>query len=279
MQGNTWIQFFNGKLSMTINDASWGTTYFKNCDLDSSIINFTNGGYKTIENSTFSPTLITLSNASVSSTLNLRNIGGITSINVGNNWKVLKTNCSLNIISLSSSGIILDTNNYVINAVIQNQTTLNIILWSGLDGSYIVNFTNPTGITNIKKGDIFFKWGWNFLIINNYIDSPPTVWVYNSTTLTYDTYYKSNGIWINQDTNITTLQNYNITQDNNINLKSNIWDVYYKTLLYTKAETDNLINNKLNAWELTNINNNINLKADQLTTTKKSYNLKFISIK
>jgi len=277
VQGNTAIQFFNGKLWMTINDASSGTTYFKNCDLDSSTLNFTNGGYKTIENSTFNPSLINLTNTTTTATLNLRNIGWITSINIGNKWSVLKTNSSINILWLSLSSLVLDTNNYIINSVITTQAILNIILSSGIDGSYIVNFTNPTGITNIKKGDIFYKSGWYFLILNNFIDAPPSVSVFNSTTLTYDTYYKSNGIWINQDVNITTLQNYNTTQDNNINLKSNIWDVYYKTVLYTKTETDTLLNNKanqlttytktetdtllnnkLNSWELTNINNNIN---------------------
>ena len=61
VQGNTAIQFYGGKLTFTLNDNSAGTTYFKNCDLDSSTFNFTNGGYKTIENSTFNLTLLNLS--------------------------------------------------------------------------------------------------------------------------------------------------------------------------------------------------------------------------
>ena len=63
-------------------------------------------------------------------------------------------------------------------------------------------------------------------------------------------------------------------------MKANIWDVYYKTLLYTKTETDTLLDNKLNSWEFINYNNtngNINLWRINLTNSVNNQILKNIN--
>ena len=134
---------------------------------------------------------------------------------------------------------------------------------------------SPTGIPNLKKGDIFYKSSWFFLILNNFIDAPPSVSVYNSGN--YDTYIKNNGLWVKyidsyskteSDTNLNNvINNFNTW----INLKSNITDVYNKTEItnylnlksdvlntYNKNEIDNYLLNKLNIW----IYNNDKLNID-----------------
>ena len=156
--GNTSMQFFNGKISATINDASGGTCYFNNVDISGSTLNFSNGGYKFIGNSTSSPTVITLTGTG--GTLVLQDItGGVVPLNIGAGWVVVYYNCTPAI--LSNSGTIIDGLNAPINALIADQATLNAILAqtsSVYFGYYIVNFDSPaiTGMT-IAKGDVFYK--------------------------------------------------------------------------------------------------------------------------
>ena len=156
--GNNSMQFFNGKISATINDGAGSTCYFTNVDIASSTINFSNGGYKFIGNSTSSPTVINLTGTG--GTLVLQNIaGGVVPLNIGAGWVVVYYNCTPAI--LSNAGTIIDGLNIPINALIADQATLNAILAqtsSVYFGYYIVNFDNPviTGMT-IAKGDVFYK--------------------------------------------------------------------------------------------------------------------------
>ena len=53
-----------------------------------------------------------------------------------------------------------------------------------------------------------------------------------------------------------------IDVNNSLSLKSNIWDVYYKPLLYTKTETDTIINN---------INNILNVNDKETNTLYVDY--------
>jgi len=155
---NTSMQFFYGKITATINDASGGTCYFNNVDVSGSTINFSNGGYKFISNSTSAPTLINLTGTG--GTLVLQNIsGGVVPLNIGAGWTVVYYNCTPAI--LSNAGTIIDGLNIPINSLIANQATLNVILAQTSEisfGFYIVNFDNPviTGMT-IAKGDVFYK--------------------------------------------------------------------------------------------------------------------------
>jgi len=156
--GNSSMQFFDGKIAATVNDASGGTCYFNNIDVAGSTLNFSNGGYKFIGNSTSTPNVINLTGTG--GTLLLQNItGGIVSLNVGAGWTVVHYNCTVAI--LSNAGTIIDGLHIPISGLIANQTALNVILAqtsSVYFGYYIVNFDNPviTGMT-IAKGDVFYK--------------------------------------------------------------------------------------------------------------------------
>ena len=156
--GNTSMQFFNGKITATINDASGGTSYFNSVDVGGATLNFSNGGYKVITNSTSAPTAINLTGTG--GTLILQDItGGAVPLNIGAGWVVVYYNCTPAI--LSNAGTIIDGLNVPINALIADQATLNGILAqtnSAYFGYYIVNFDNPviTGMT-IAKGDVFYK--------------------------------------------------------------------------------------------------------------------------
>jgi len=156
--GNTSMQFFDGKISATINDSSGGTCYFNGVDLGGANITFNNGGYKFIGNSTSSPASITLSGTG--GTLVIQDItGGIVPLNIGAGWVVVYYNCTPAI--LSNAGTIIDGFNIPINSLIPDQATLNVILAqtsSTSFGYYIVNFDNPViaGMT-IAKGDVFYN--------------------------------------------------------------------------------------------------------------------------
>ncbi len=83
----------------------------------------------------------------------------------------------------------MDSNSYIINSIITNQTILTSILnANNVDGWYIVNFANPTGISNLWQGDIIFKWWVYNIILNKILDSPASISVYNNGV--YDTYIK-----------------------------------------------------------------------------------------
>ena len=156
--GNSSMQFFDGKISATINDGAGSTCYFTNVDISGSTLNFSNGGYKFIGNSTSTPAVINLTGTG--GTLVLQDItGGIVPLNIGAGWTVVYYNCTPGI--LSNAGIIIDGLNIPINALIADQATLNAILAqtsSAYFGYYIVNFDSPviTGMT-IAKGDVFYK--------------------------------------------------------------------------------------------------------------------------
>lgn len=178
VSGNTSMQFFDGKISATINDASNGTCYFNNVDLSGTTLNFTNGGYKYIANATSSPTLINLPDLSgVTGTLQLSNINGVVPISIGSGWTVIKAITTLSIISKNASSPLFDSNSYYINSVLTTQAQLDAIV---TDGSYIVNFANPTGITGLSQGDIIYKVGLIKVIINKFNDAPPSVSVFSA---------------------------------------------------------------------------------------------------
>ena len=156
--GNTSMQFFRGKISAIINDASSGTCYFTNVNIGDATLNFSNGGYKVIANSTSAPTAINLTGTG--GTLILQDItGGVVPLNIGAGWVVVYYNCIPAI--LSNDGTIVDGLNLPINMLIENQIALNSILVqtsSDFFGYYVVNFDNPVipGMT-IAKGDVFYK--------------------------------------------------------------------------------------------------------------------------
>ena len=196
VSGNTSMQFFNGKISATINDNSTGTCYFNGVDLSGSIINFNGAGYKYISNSSSAPTLINFANLSggATATATLINING-GAISIGDGWTIIKTNSTLAITSKSSSAVLYDSNFFVINAVITSQVALNTVLSSGLAGLYIVNFASPTGITGISKGDIIYRVGGNNVIVNKFFDAPSSVSVANG--ISFDTWIKqANDNWV-----------------------------------------------------------------------------------
>lgn len=158
VSGNNSMQFFDGKITATINDNAGSTCYFTGVDVAGSTLNFSNGGYKFIGNSTSTPAVINLTGTG--GTLELRNIsGGIVPLNIGAGWTVFYYNCTPAI--LSNAGTIIDGLNIPVSGLISDQATLNVILaqTSAISfGYYIVNFDSPviTGMT-IAKGDVFYK--------------------------------------------------------------------------------------------------------------------------
>jgi hypothetical protein len=172
--GNTSMQFFDGKITATINDNAGSTCYFTNVDISGSTVNFSNGGYKFIGNSTSTPTVINLTGTG--GTLILQDIsGGIVPLNIGAGWTVVYSNCTPAI--LSNAGTIVDGLNIPISGLITDQASLNVILAQTSAiyfGYYIVNFDNPViaGMT-IAKGDIFYKVSATAnILVNTFANAP-----------------------------------------------------------------------------------------------------------
>ena len=195
VNGNTSMEFYNGKTNATINDDSAGTFYMNNVNIGGATLNFSRGGYKVIRGSVSAPSLINLTGSG--GTLILENVsGGVIPINIGAGWTVYVVNSLLAI--GTNSGIVVDRSS-TLTSIVSNQTALNVITATTnntLDGLHLINFSSPsvTGLTGLKKGDIIYKVG-QFHFLSYTFESAPDVVSKALSATTREIYYKDVDQW------------------------------------------------------------------------------------
>ncbi len=219
VNGNTSMEFYNGKTDATINDDSAGTFYMNNVNVGGATFNFSRSGYKVIRGSTSTPAVINLTGSG--GTLLLENVsGGVIPINIGAGWTVYVVNSLLGM--GTNNGIVIDRST-TLTSVVTDQTTLNAITATTnntLDGLHLLNFSNPTvtGLT-LKKGDIIYKVG-QLHFLSYTFESAPNVVSKALSATTREAYYKNVDEWttieskLSKASNLTDVANRQTALDN-----------------------------------------------------------------
>jgi hypothetical protein len=223
VNGNTSIEFYNGKTNATITDDSAGTFYMNNVNVGGATLNFSRSGYKVIRGSTSTPTVINLTGSG--GTLILENVsGGVIPINIGTGWTVYVVNSLLAI--GTNNGIVVNEST-TLTSVVADQATLNVITGTTnntLDGLHLINFSSPsiTGLT-LKKGDIIYKVGQSHSLTYTFESAPDVVSRALSTT-TREAYYKNVDEWTTIESKLSKANNLSDVADRQTSL-NNLTDV------------------------------------------------------
>ena len=194
VDGNTSMEFYNGKTNATITDDSAGTFYMNNVNVGGATINFSRSGYKVIRGSTSVPTLINLTGSG--GTLYLENIsGGVININIGSGWTVYTVNSLLH--QITNNGIVSDANSTIVSSLIENQVELAALVSSGAVGLFALNFANPsiTGLSGLTKGDIIYKVGTLHFRSYSFLFAPATISIVKTAT-EQNSYHKEGDEWV-----------------------------------------------------------------------------------